>query len=287
MLALSIEAEAKAREKYNLFDFVTLFLVEHGADDKTKELVKNYPFPAKYVIREKKFGLTINILEGMKAAFNMTDDFVLHLEDDILLYEDYFKYMHVLMDLCDNKYSVLSGYIREDGENVNEVNKHNHYAAWAPIISKHFFTKYVLPCAHIDYYKNPAAYVIALNSLYKKHWENRKYKYTDSMHYEQAGLINRLVDVAVIEEDLYLYAPKINRQQHIGYFGKNRPGAAIPGSSFEERIENLREIITDANRMYQLSNTKQYNDYLVFSDKLNSWDGTLFLGNYAGTCTDE
>jgi hypothetical protein len=35
--------------------------------------------------------------------------------------------------------------------------------------------------------------------------------------------------------------------------------------------------------MYALSATKQYNDYKVFSPKLEEWDGTLYLGDYVGT----
>lgn len=283
MLTLSLEYETKARKKYDLCDFTTIFLVEYGADAKTKELIKSYPFSAKYIVREKKYGLTINILEGMKSAFALTDDFILHLEDDILLHEDYFLYMKALMNLVGNNYSVLSPYNPTDAGDTHEINKHNHYAALAPFISKQFFVTYIEPCACNNYYSNPASYVIKLNELYREHWESRKYKYTNAMHHEQAGLINRLVDVAIIEEERYLYMPQINRQQHIGYFGKNRPGGVIPGNSYEERVENLREIILDADAMYKLSATKQYNDYKVFSPKLKKWDGSLELKGYKGT----
>lgn len=288
MLTLSIENEIKAREAQDMFDLTTLFLVEHGSDPKTLELIKNYPFEAKYIVREKKYGLTVNILEGMKEAFNLADNFVIHLEDDILLHKDYFLYMDSLMRLVDtDPFSVLSPFSQKDEGDVREVNKHNHYAALAPLISKDFFIKYIKKCAYEDYYRNPAAYVIGLNNMFKEHWESRKYKYTNAVHHEQAGLINRLVDVAIIEEERYVYTPRINRQQHIGYFGKNRPGGKIPGNSYEERVENLREIILDADKMYSMSATKQYNDYKVFSPELEEWDGTLYLGPYRGTAKDE
>ena len=283
MLTLSLEHEIAAREKYDLCDFITLFLIEHGSDDKTKELVKNYPYSAKYVVREKKFGLTVNILEGMKTAFDMADEFVLHLEDDILLHKDYFVYMKTLQDLVGENYSVLSPYCPDDGGDVNEVNKHNHYAALAPIISKKFFETFVRPCAIEQYYRNPVRFTTQLNDMYKDFWDSRKYKYTNAQHHEQAGLINRLVDVAIIERDWYLYMPRVNRQQHIGYFGKNRPGGKIPGDSYSERLNNLRSIILDAKKMYDLSATKQYDDYRVFSPKLDDWDGKLFLKGYRGT----
>lgn len=278
MLALSLEHEIAARERYNLDNFLTLFILEYGTDEKTKELVNSYPFKAEYIVREKKFGLTVNILEGMKSAFNFSDDFIVYIEDDILLHKDYFLYMKVLMTLVEgNKFSVLSPYTESDGGNINEINKHNHYAALAPLISKRFFSDYIIKCANEEYYRRPANYVTKLNNKYKEYWKNRKYKYSNAAHHEQAGLINRLIDVAIIEEDMYLYKPKYNRQQHIGYFGKNRRGGSIPGNSYDERLENLRKIILDADKMYALSATKQYNDYKVFSNKLYDWDGTLFL----------
>lgn len=279
MLFLSFEYEQKAREYYNFpEDFITLFLIEFGADKKVKDLVKSYPYPAKYVVREKKFGLTINILEGMKVAFDLADDFVIHLEDDILLHETYFKYIDLLLSEpeLEDKWSVISPYSKNDDGDVHVVEKKHHYAALAPVISKKFHVDYVLPCSNKNYYSNPPKFITEINNKYKEHWK-RKYKYTNTAHYEQAGLINRLVDVALIEEDKYVIMPQVNRQQHIGYFGKNRPGGVLPGRHFEDRLENLREIIKDPSIMYKLSSTKQYNDYLAFSPKLNEWNGTLII----------
>jgi len=284
MLKLSIENEVRAREKYSLCDFVTIFLVEYGADNKTKELVENYPFEFKYIVREKKYGLTVNILEGMKVAFDYADDFIIHLEDDILLHETYFEYMNTLINLVGSeKYSVLSPYSPNDSGNIESVYKHNHYAALAPLISKEFFDVYVRPCAQNRYYSAPAKFVVSLNNEYKEYWKSRVYKYTNATHHEQAGLINRLVDVSVIEEDRCLYMPGINRQQHIGYFGKNRPGGKIPGNSFDERLVNLRDIILDSGKMYKMSATKQYDDYKTFSPKLKEWQGVLTIDGYKGT----
>ena len=40
-------------------------------------------------------------------------------------------------------------------------------------------------------------------------------------------------------------------------------------------MKYLKKIIKDPNEMYKHTNSKQYNDYKIFSPKLNSWDGTL------------
>ena len=138
---------------------------------------------------------------------------------------------------------------------------------------------YVIHCITPVYYESYSSRDKFVRALYKKYKDNELYKYRNNpgAHNEQAGLINKLVDVALIEEDMDVIMPRVNRQQHIGYFGKNRPGGKIPGNNFNERLENLREIIKDVNKMYELSATKQYNDYTVFSSKLDEWDGTLHV----------
>jgi len=281
MLELSIEYEQKAREYVGgLHNVITLFIIEHGAPEKVLELIDEYPYEKEIIKRERKLGLTVNILEGMKAAFDIADDFIIHLEDDILLHETYFKYIKAALSVDGiQPFSVLSPYNCDDKGDVHLIRKAHHYAALAPMITKKFFEDYVRPCAVEAYYKNKPGFIVALNAQFKDHWESRRYKYRDHTHWEQAGLINRLVDAAMINEEMYVIMPAVNRQQHIGYFGKNRRGGKIPGKNYEERLENLREIIKDPDKMYALSATKQYNDYKTFSSKLNNWDGTLRLKN--------
>lgn len=279
MLKLSIEYEIAARE-YHRFpsELLTVFLIEHGSPQETIDLVKSYPYPSALIQREQKLGLTINILEGMRQAFELADEYLIHLEDDILLHKTYFQYMHeAMMGDLGGPFSVISAYNQTDGENPSEVYLGHHYAALAPLINKNVWEKYMKQLACEDYYKNPAGFVVALNEQYKKHWGG-KYKYKNYAHWEQAGLWNRVVDVALIEDNAYVLMPKINRQQHIGFYGKNRVmGTAIPGNSFDERVESLREIIIDADRLYTMAGSKQYDDYKVFSPKLDAWDGRLGL----------
>ena len=279
MLYLSLEYEKAAREYFSLKDeLVTVFIIEHGSPDKTLELVDNYPYTSAKIKRKEKFGLSKNILLGMRDAFDISDNYVIHLEDDILLHKTYFQYMDILLNMGLN-YSVLSPFNKKDEGSVNDIYKGHHYAALAPLIDKGFFEDYVEPCITPVYYENYASRDRFVRALAKKYQDNELYKYRNNPggHNEQAGLINKLVDVSLIEEEKWVIQPFINRQQHIGYFGKNRPGGKIPGKSFEDRLKNLREIIKDPNRMYQLSAAKQYNDYLAFSPKLEEWNGTLYL----------
>lgn len=283
MLHLSIEYEIKAREAFGkTSNLKTVFLVEHGAPPQTLEIVNKYPYDKHVIVREKKYGLTPNILEGMKEVFARTDNYLIYIEDDILVHETYFQYLKLAMNLVKGnyKFSVISPYNFNDNGDVSSIRRAHHYAALAPLINKEFFDKYMLPCIGPNYYssfKSRAEFIAALNEKYKNYWGSKKYKYGNSgAHNEQAGLFNRLVDAAMIDDDMYVIMPRVNRQIHIGFYGKNRPGGIIPGKTFTERLAVLRKII-DQNKLFEFSATKNYNDYLPFSNKLESWDGNLYM----------
>ncbi|RLD66319.1 MAG: hypothetical protein DRI84_05030 [Bacteroidetes bacterium] len=275
MLKLSLDYEIAAREHYMLEGgFVTVFVVEHGTTPKVIELIEEYPYEKLFLVRKQRFGLSANILEGMKASFGEADDYVIYIEDDVLLHKAYFQYVDEVLKL-EEKFSLVSAYTPSDTKDVNGIYRGHHYAALSPCISKHFFKTYVEPCACDKFYRSPAQFCVSLNNNYKDYWESKRYKYKDSQHHQQAGLINRLVDVAMIEEGLHVAMPHVNRHQHIGFYGFNRPGKGIPGANYEERLENLKDIITDADKLYAATNAKMYNDYRTFSPLLDGWDGTI------------
>lgn len=291
MLYLSIEYEMEAR-KYHKFssDMLGVFVLDYGYDDKMLEIIDNYyPDPKIVIKREKKCGLTINILEGMKESFKHADDYILYIEDDMIVHKTYFKFLDVLTDMVDPKdYSIIIGYskgIHNKNDNfdspsvdINAVYKDHAYAAFAPLIRKEFFNSYILPCISPVFYKNfntRDKFVTALGNKYK---DDKRFKYRGGgahMHNEQAGLINRLVDVAFIEEDLHTLRPEATRVVHIGFYGKNRPGG-LPGKDFDERLALLREGVNN-HKLYDMTRAKQYNDYEYFSPKLDEWDGTLYV----------
>jgi len=267
MLALSLKYEIEARKFYGQTDHLTtLFIVEHGTPDKVLELIDQYPYKKKLEFRPRKYGLTMSILEGMKQAFEMARSFIIYIEDDILIHKTYFHYLKVVFKTQTGPVSVISPYNFNDKGDVHGIRRAHHYAALAPLITKKFFDKYVKQHVTSNYYGATGNdvedfhircdYILKLNEKYKEYWSPKLYKYKDGTHNEQAGLLNRLVDVAMIEENMHVIMPEVNRQQHIGYFGKNRPGGVIPGKSYEERLENLRKIIISAERMYELAAAK-------------------------------
>jgi len=276
MLYLSIEYEIAARNYYNFpHNLTTVFLIEYGSPQKTIDLVKEYPFEKKIITRTEKFGLSKNILEGMKKSFSVANDYIIYIEDDILVHKTYFEYMNVLLNMDIGKFSILSPFNNNNKGSINEVYKGHHYAALAPLITKKFFNEYVIHCVNPFYYVSSNSRSKFVAALDKNFIKNSRYKYKKPVHNEQAGLINRLVDIAMIQDDMYVIMPKVNRQIHIGYYGKNRPGNLI-GNSYEERLDNLKNIIKE-NRFYEMTKAKMYNDYLIFDDRLDEWDGNLYL----------
>jgi len=279
MLKLSLEYEEAARKESDLADdFLTVFLIEYGSPEETRQLLRDYPYNKLGIERNTKHGLSKNILTGMRVAFEKADDYVIYIEDDILLHRTYFNYMKELLSMFDlNEFSVLSSYNSNDNGNVHEVYRGHHYAALAPLINKYFFKKYIKPCAIPAYFKNKSKFILNMNDKYKMYWGG-KYKYKNAQHNEQAGLLNRLVDIALIEEDMYVVMPRVNRHMHIGFGGKNRKSKPLVGKTFEERLTNLRTIIKNPNSMYDMTLSKEYNDYKIFcEEKLNNWDGSLYV----------
>ncbi len=286
MLQVSIDHEIKAREYHMLDgDFLTLFVVEHGTTQEVVDVINNYPYKKKVLMRKSKQGLTPNILKGMKTAFDLTDDYICYIEDDICVHYTYFKYLDVIMNMDVGKYSVISAYNKNDNGHENEIYRGHHYCAWGALITRHFFEEYIQEHAHEGYFGTSAEemknyhvrdlYVKSLNEAYIGH---KNYKYKNGMHNEQAGMINRLVDIALIEEDMCVVMPRVNRQMHIGFYGKNRPSSkSIPGNTFEGKVKNLYDIIKSVDKMYNTAQAKQYRDYAVFDKRLDEWGGTLYV----------
>lgn len=279
MLQLSIEYEIASREYFMLpGKFHTLFVVEYGAPQKIFDVINGYPFEHSIITRDQKFGLSKNILEGMKIAFKMADDFIIYIEDDILIHKTYFKYMDLLLNMKDlGPYTVLSAYNKNNSGDVHEVYRGSHYCAWGALVTKKFFMDYIVHCITPAYYESYASRDKFVKSLGEKFKNNGLYKYRNNLgtHNEQAGLINRLSDISIIQDGVHVILPRVNRQMHIGLVGKNRPGR-LPGNTYEERLENMCDIIKN-NRFYEVTQAKQYNDYLVFDKRLDEWDGTLYV----------
>lgn len=280
MFALSLEYEIQAREYFDIgSELRTVFVVEYNSPKIILDLIDKYPYTKAVIQRESNYGLSKNILEGMRDCFDSTDDYVIYIEDDILLHKTYFMYIHEVLNMPElSNYSVISSDGMNDNGPVNVVKKAQGYAALAPVISKKFYRDFIEPCSTDKFYTSPMNFVLALNDKYKEFQKDKTYRYTNAAHRQQAGVINRLTDAANIEQGMYVVRPFVTRMQHIGIYGHNRRmGTDLSGKTFEDRLNHLRKIILDKDLMYQMAGSKEYNDYKIFSPSLDTWDGTLEL----------
>ncbi len=278
MLQLSIESEIVARERYCPFDLCTIFAVEHGAPQKVLDVIADYPYEKLVIHRQYRHGDPMNQLEAIKLAGEMTSNYIFYSTDDIVLHESYYRYIDQVTKVYDMATisTIVAHNISGDFDN-NTVLKRHHFSACAPVITKHFYDRYLAPHINIKYYANKMAYCGALNQRYKKYWGPEKYKFGhDTKWHSWDGLCNRLVDVAMVEEGMFVATPGMNRQMHIGYYGSNRSAGkqGIPGNTYEEKLSNLRKIIQNPKTMFDLSG-KQYDDYKILDSRLDNWDGKL------------
>jgi hypothetical protein len=283
MLYLSIAAEIEARSYYSKEKYKTLFCVEHGAPFKVLDIINTiYPFDMEIIKRPFRHMGWGNILEGFKVAFNATDDYVINIEDDGIVHKTFFEYMEKAHELT-NPYTVINASNRttpnrSNSEKVNIIRYGNSFEANGCLISKYFFKVYIEPYATYEYYKNRGPTIARIN---QRNGDVPQAKYRKSnrnsmKHVGWDGLVNRLVDTAIIEEQLYSVSPFADRLRNIGFYGQNRPGTfPLKSDNFEERVTWLSQVSNNKENLKKLD--RFYSDYTEFYPELNDWSGNLFV----------
>jgi len=263
MLQLSIEYEVEARKTAQIKDgeYITFFLIEYGAPKEIIDIIQAYPYPSVCQFRKRwwrlpkrrKYGITRNLLEGMKEGFKVAEHYCIVIEDDILIHKTYFQYINAILSLPEaQNFSAICSVSPSNTGNLSIVHKGNDYSPWASLLSKKFWINYIKPYSNEFYYSNRTKTVIGINNKYKKH-QNNTYKFGKIKKFDNHdGLINRLVDAAMIEQKMFVIIPEIDRQIHIGVYGTNTPGKIIPGNTFEERIQTLKNFIS-SNKLSELT----------------------------------
>lgn len=286
MFQLSIEYEIEARRAAGVKgeEYLTLFLIEYGAPEKVIEIARSYPYPSLIRLRnrwwraerKRRYGITRSLLEGMKEGFRIADNHAIVIEDDVLVHKTYFQYIKDVMSLAsENEYSAIVASSPTNNGAPDKIVRGRDYSPLAPLISKKFWELYIGKYAKGSYYQNRKKTIIAINKKYEK-YGLEKYKLFGTHQFDNHdGLINRLVDVANVEKNMYVVVPEVDRQIHIGFYGTNTPGKDIPGDSYEERLLMLRSIIKD-NRLGEYTESSILKFY-GFSESLDQWDGSLFF----------
>ena len=210
--------------KYKIY-----FLFEHGVDKTYYKLIDEFRIGDYEVIeRDRHYGLTRNILEGYKTLFQVADEYIIMVEDDVIISRDFLEYM----EHAYRKWNTLvagTGYV--NGVDESAVYLTNWFIPYGVLIPKKFFYNHLLRHCTEKYYNNRQEYV---DSYYSEDGFKGKYN-------EQAGLINRILH----KERICQVIPEVPRSQEIGFYGSNKQNK-IPDYDkldLEEKIKFVSKLI--------------------------------------------
>lgn len=195
-------------------DYGLLFALESDVDQRYFDIIQTFKDGLKMetVKWPERYGLTKGILEGLKIAFSKSDEYVILLEDDVVVSKDFLGFL----DYCYRHFYKLDGNIAVIGTTTNRaigrvgyVYKEQWYLPWGVLMPKHFFNKFLLEHCNKEYYQDS-----------KKYADNYYPKESKGREVEQAGLVLRIM----LKNNLYQILPEVPRSLEIGVYGKHRHG---------------------------------------------------------------
>lgn len=238
-----------AIDRYGHSDDVLRVISDFGKDHPGIEVLK----------RSQSYGLTRNLLEGYKACFERSDDFVIILEDDIRIAADFFEYIeYCYKNFVNDKTLAITGYSGQNRNDVNSVFRGNHYFSLGTAVLKSKFNEFVLPHCNMEYYFNRNIYLL-------KNFPGIMTSGGRATHNEQAGLYQRVRKA----NDLHLITPFTPRAMHFGFYGGNRR-SDIEKLSYVEQVKSIIGAIDSPEKLAALEKTN-YKDYMNVEDDY-SWD---------------
>jgi hypothetical protein len=193
-------------------DYGLLFTLASDVDQNYFDIIKTFADGLKMeIVKEpKRYGLTKGILEGLKMAFRRADEYVIVLEDDVLVSRDFLRFL----DYCYRKFCGEASDIASVGTTTNRVigkadsvYKEQWYLPWGTLIPRYFFDNFLLEHCTEVYYQN------------SKRYADRYYPLESmGVAVEQAGLIRRIM----LKNNFYQILPEVPRSLEIGFYGKHR-----------------------------------------------------------------
>ena len=277
MLYLALKYEQKARDYFD-DDYYTIFAVDHGTSEECFEIIKTYKYKHEVVARPTRYKVCANIMEALKQACRLDIDYVINMEDDLVLHKSYFEFVNKAHNLVkDKKYSVITTWGYKDHGDPTILKRTDFSCGPGTVINKDFFITHMLPFANAGYYNNWVSTIQKVNALNKDN-PNAKYNEKNAFtHLDWDGLMNRMVDYASYSSGIRGYSSLCYRLLHIGFYGFNRHGGKFPPElkTFEERVDFLEAGIYNPDVLTQLDGV--YKDYSTFDSAVDTWNGTLIV----------
>jgi len=193
-------------------DYNIIFALENDVNQAYFDIIESFRDGLRFDVikRPQRYGCTRNILEGLKTAIERSDEYVIVVEDDVVVSRDFLRFL----DYCYRHFYQPDGDIANIGSStnrslgrVNYVYKEQWYLPWGTLIPKYFFNRFLLEHCNDSYYQHTREYA------------ERYYHFkTEGREVEQASLILRVM----LKNNLYQILPEVPRSLEIGIYGEHR-----------------------------------------------------------------
>jgi hypothetical protein len=230
------------------------FAVEHNADRGIQNVLTRAmdTFDHMSVSKQKQRiskGNQMNVMEGYKHVAQLMreigSELIFNIEPDIFIAKGFFEYHRLANELCPDAFYVSAchnqNWTRKVPKYLDKVYYHSSFQSLG-LSFKPEIVDEIAQHATLDYYRNPVQY------LDKVKFPTSKRK---GIHHEQAGLIHRIQEFSK-NKGVYPCNPLA---YHAGFYGVNRPGEKLTGSTNEKARQLMAMSAEEMN-----SRAKKYKD---------------------------
>lgn len=194
-----------------------------------------------WVPKHEYGGNTFNVMEAYRWAYNEGFEQIYLIEDDVMIHPDFFKWHRAQHDDDENEDLFASmAWIFNRHAPIEEMDLRQPWYYSIGVCFQRSMLEYVVRHSSPLYYADMAGYV-------RKNFKDSPLNDPQNlMHYEQDGLIQRVLD----QMKLQTVSPGIAKCTHLGFYGYNRGWECESDifantKNFEERIARLGEFLKD------------------------------------------
>lgn len=225
-----------------------VFCLDTGYDPKYMDLIYTFPYECAFIEMPEADGLSLgkqsrNVLNGLIAGAQNTDELVYYIEEDVFIGVDFFRW-HKEIHRKNNLFCSIG--TKSNNYEYDTDGDHWHYfltsecdyQALGNCFKKEVILDLIAPHYNDNYLKNPTGYCLRHfpESIIGRIWT------------EQDGLIRRILE----KSDLKVAYPCVPYAFHAGFYGYNRQ-PEIMRKSYEEKLRLIQDICFDADKMRAVS----------------------------------
>jgi len=184
-------------------------------------------------------GNTMNVMEALRWAYNERWDRVFYIEDDVMVHEDFFAWHRAQHDMWPRIFATMAWIFNRHAPIVDDVLFQPWFYAVGTCIARNKLGL-IVQHATPKYYADMPGYV---EKTFPGSQLNTPF---GIQHYEQDGLIQRVLDV----DKTQTISPGITKCSHLGSFGYNRgwdyrDDFFTNCGDFDDRVKRLESFIAD------------------------------------------